>query len=44
MSFVKNANNNWYHFNDTTISQINENGLITNKAYCLFYINFMKFT
>lgn len=37
-SFVKNANNNWYHFNDTHISQIDEKKLITNKAYCLFYI------
>ena len=37
-SFVKNANNNWYHFNDTNVSQISENNLVTNKAYCLFYI------
>jgi len=37
-SFVKNANNYWYHFNDTDISKIDENKLITNRAYCLFYI------
>lgn len=37
-SFVKNANNKWYHFNDTNVSEISENDLITNKAYCLFYI------
>tara|TARA_Y100000022_G_C13240923_1_gene372344 strand:+ start:635 stop:1657 length:1023 start_codon:yes stop_codon:yes gene_type:complete len=35
--FVKNANNKWYHFNDTIISEINKNSLITNKAYCYFY-------
>lgn len=37
-SFVKNANNNWYYYNDTNVSEISENKLISNKAYCLFYI------
>ena len=36
--FVKNANNKWYYYNDTNVSEIGENNLITNKAYCLFYI------
>ena len=39
-SYVKNANNKWYHFNDTIISEIPENNLssiISPRAYCLFY-------
>jgi ubiquitin C-terminal hydrolase len=39
-SYVKNANNKWYHFNDTIISEIPENNLssiISQRAYCLFY-------
>ena len=35
---VKNANNNWYEFNDTTVSLINSNKVITNNAYCFFFI------
>jgi len=36
-SFVKNANNFWYHFNDTNVSKINTNDLQTSSAYCFFY-------
>jgi ubiquitin carboxyl-terminal hydrolase 8 len=36
-AYVKNANNKWYSFNDTNVSEINNNMLITPKAYCLFY-------
>ena len=37
-SFVKNANNRWYHYNDTSISKVpNLNALKTPRAYCLFY-------
>ena len=37
-SFVKNANNKWYHYNDTSISKVpNLNALKTPRAYCLFY-------
>ena len=36
-AYVKNANNRWYSFNDTNVSEINSNMLITTKAYCLFY-------
>ena len=39
-SYVKNANNKWYHFNDTIISEIPDNNLssiVSPRAYCLFY-------
>tara|TARA_B100000902_G_scaffold215375_1_gene204875 strand:- start:8274 stop:9386 length:1113 start_codon:yes stop_codon:yes gene_type:complete len=36
-SFVKNANNKWYHFNDTNCNEINLGALKTPKAYCFFY-------
>jgi ubiquitin C-terminal hydrolase len=37
-AFIKNANGKWYHFNDTTVTEItNLQELITPKAYCLFY-------
>jgi ubiquitin carboxyl-terminal hydrolase 2/21 len=36
-SFVKNANDKWYHYNDTSVSEIQENQLLTSKAYCFFY-------
>ena len=36
-AFVKNANNNWYHFNDTNVSKINEKNLKSQFAYCFFY-------
>tara|TARA_Y100000389_G_scaffold396_2_gene376 strand:- start:899 stop:1927 length:1029 start_codon:yes stop_codon:yes gene_type:complete len=36
-SFVKNANNKWYDFNDTNVTQINENNIISSNSYCLFY-------
>jgi ubiquitin carboxyl-terminal hydrolase 8 len=36
-SYVKNANNKWYVFNDTTCDEINLGALKTPKAYCFFY-------
>jgi ubiquitin C-terminal hydrolase len=36
-AYVKNANGKWYHFNDTSVSEINPTMLISSKAYCLFY-------
>lgn len=37
-SFVKNANGNWYHFNDQDVSVVmTPENVITPKAYCLFY-------
>ena len=36
-SFVKSANGKWYHFNDTNVTEIKKEDLITPKAYCFFY-------
>ena len=36
-SFVKNANNKWYHFNDTNVTEVNPAKIITNSGYCYFY-------
>jgi ubiquitin carboxyl-terminal hydrolase 8 len=36
-SFVKNANGKWYHFNDTSVSEVNKSEIVSPKAYCLFY-------
>jgi ubiquitin C-terminal hydrolase len=37
-AFVKNANNKWYHFNDTSVSEVGLNeSIISSKAYVLFY-------
>jgi ubiquitin carboxyl-terminal hydrolase 8 len=37
-SFVKNANGKWYHFNDTSVTEIAlDNQIISTKAYCFFY-------
>lgn len=37
-SFVKNAQNKWYHYNDDQVDIVNDTSqLISSKAYCLFY-------
>lgn len=37
-AYVKNANGKWYHFNDTSVSEVGINeSIISPKAYCLFY-------
>jgi ubiquitin C-terminal hydrolase len=37
-SFVKNANGKWYHYNDTSVSEVAiPQQIITPKAYCFFY-------
>lgn len=37
-SYVKNANDKWYHFNDTNVSEVTDyKQLVSPKAYCLFY-------
>jgi ubiquitin carboxyl-terminal hydrolase 2/21 len=37
-SFVKNANGKWYHYNDTSVSEVAlAQQIITAKAYCFFY-------
>ena len=37
-SFIKNANNKWYHYNDTSVKEIDKSEIITTKAYCYFYL------
>ena len=37
-AYVKNANGKWYHFNDTTVSEVGlTDSIISSKAYVLFY-------
>ena len=37
-SYVKNANGKWYHFNDTSVSEVGiKESIISPKAYVLFY-------
>jgi len=36
-SYIKNANNKWYKFNDTNVSEIKEENVISSQSYCLFY-------
>jgi ubiquitin C-terminal hydrolase len=37
-AYVKNANGDWYHFNDTNVTKVhNTNTIISTKAYVLFY-------
>lgn len=37
-AYVKNANGKWYHYNDTSVSEIALiESIISPKAYCLFY-------
>ena len=34
---IKNANNKWYNFNDTSVKQISDESVINQYTYCLFY-------
>jgi ubiquitin carboxyl-terminal hydrolase 2/21 len=37
-SFIKNANNKWYHYNDRDVTEVKiEQQIKTSKAYCFFY-------
>jgi ubiquitin C-terminal hydrolase len=37
-SYIKNANDKWYHFNDTSVQEVpHVQSIISPKAYCLFY-------
>lgn len=36
-SFVKKNDNKWYHYNDSNIHCVNENVVVSEKAYCIFY-------
>jgi ubiquitin C-terminal hydrolase len=44
-AYVKNANNKWYHFNDTSVSEVGvQESIISPKAYVLFYRNQVLFS
>ncbi len=37
-AFVKNANGKWYHYNDTSVTEVSlTQQIVTPKAYCFFY-------
>ena len=37
-SYVKNANGKWYHYNDTSVTEVNnKESIVSPKAYVLFY-------
>jgi ubiquitin C-terminal hydrolase len=36
-AFVRNANDEWIHYNDTNVQKINEKNVVSPMAYCLFY-------
>ena len=37
-AYIKNANDKWYHFNDTSVTEVPIiSSIISPKAYCLFY-------
>ena len=36
-SFVRNANDEWIHYNDTHVSKISKDDVVSPFAYCLFY-------
>jgi len=36
-AYIKNANGKWYNFNDTMVTEIPENQVISAMSYCLFY-------
>ena len=37
-AYVKNANGKWYHFNDTSVTEVvNTAELVSTRAYCFFY-------
>ena len=36
-AYCKNADGNWYKFNDSIVTRLDETQLSTPNAYCLFY-------
>ena len=37
-SYIKNIDNNWYKFNDNIVSTISRDKIVSEEAYCLFYV------
>lgn len=36
-SYVQNTNGKWYTYNDTNVSEMSKNEVVSRSAYCLFY-------
>jgi ubiquitin C-terminal hydrolase len=36
-AYVKNPNGKWYHYNDTSVTEIDEKQIVSQKGYVLFY-------
>jgi ubiquitin carboxyl-terminal hydrolase 8 len=36
-AYIKNPNQKWYLYNDTRVTEVKENQIVSPKAYCLFY-------
>lgn len=36
-AFVKNANEKWYEFNDTSVKEVSDTEIVTPYSYCFFY-------
>jgi ubiquitin C-terminal hydrolase len=36
-AFVRNANGQWYHYNDTNVYEVTVDVIVSADAYCLFY-------
>ena len=36
-AYVKNVNGKWYNFNDTNVSEMSKDNVVSESAYCLFY-------
>jgi ubiquitin carboxyl-terminal hydrolase 8 len=36
-AYVKNENGKWYEYNDTSVQEISEKNVISQKSYCFFY-------
>ena len=37
-AYCRNENGKWYNYNDTSVTEISEEEIISENAYCLFYI------
>lgn len=41
-AYIKTASSKWMVFNDTVVKEVNENQIISNKSYCLFFRKIKK--